>query len=412
MINDSGASPAFRVNRRKFVVSLGVLGAAAGLMPLRGSTPSSSEKTAGPLMKCRPYLQASRRDGITVRWITTRRSYSWVEYGESPAMLNQKAVQVEDGLARADTTVHAIRLNRLQPGKTYHYRVVSREVLSLARKEVSFGRTESSETHRFTTPAEDPGQVEFLVLNDIHDRPESFAALMKHQEPGRKDCVFLNGDMFNFLESEDQIINHLVDPLTQGFATHTPFYFVRGNHETWGDFSRQLRDYFDGGAEKFFYSLPLGPVYALVMDSGESKPDDHAVHGGIHAFDDYRETQARWLEEEVRKPAFKQAAFKVVLVHIPPFYMGEPVHASIHCRERWVPILNRAGIDLMICGHTHKHGVHPAVPGQHHFPIVIGGGPRDGNRTIIAVKASRRALSLTMRNDAGKQVGQLQLDAS
>lgn len=401
------------LDRRRFVASLGLLGAAASLPSLRAaSSPGTIEQAGTGVMKCRPYLQAARPDRISVRWITHSRCFSWVEFGENPTGLNRKGTQVEDGLAQADNTVHAIALTGLEPGRRYYYRAMSREVQSLARKKVAFGRTQASEVFSFTAPQLRPEKVEFLVLNDIHDRPESFAAVWEHQTKGPKDFVFLNGDMFNFQESEDQIVKHLLDPLTQLFATETPFYFGRGNHETWGDFSRQLRDYFDGGAEKFYYALPIGPMYGLVLDSGESKPDDDMVHGGIHAFDAYRAAQARWLEREVEKPAFKAAKFRVAFVHIPPFYMNEPVHASLHCRELWGPILNRAKLDLMICGHTHSHGVHPAVPGQHNFPIVIGGGPRDGRRTIMHVTVNAQSLSLTMKNDAGKRVGELRLAAT
>src|SRR5690606_13020992 len=125
------------------------------------------------------------------------RCFSWVEFGESPAALSRQGIQVEDGLAQADNTVHAIQLTGLKPGTTYYYRAMSREVQTLARKKVAFGRIEGSAVLSFTTPATRPDRVEFLVLNDIHDRPESFAELWKHQPGGRKDFVFLNGDMFN-----------------------------------------------------------------------------------------------------------------------------------------------------------------------------------------------------------------------
>ncbi len=402
-----------KVSRRSFMASLGLLGAAAGIRPLDvAAAPAPARDPATGLMKCRPYLQAPQTDQITVRWITHARSHSWVEYGENPAALNHKAWQVEDGLVQADNTIHAITLTGLQPGKTYHYRAVSREVKSLVRKEVTFGAIETSEVLTFRTMPERSKTAEFLLFNDIHDRPESFAQLMKFQDGGKKDFVFLNGDMFNFEESEEQIIKNLLDPLTHLFASHTPFYFGRGNHETWGDYSRQLRDYFDGRAQKYYYAIPHGPMYGIVLDSGESKPDDDLVHGGIHAFDAYRKAQAGWLEQEVQKPAFKAAKFRVVFVHIPPFYISQDIHASAHCRELWGPILNQAGIDLMLCGHTHKYGVHPAVPGQHHYPIVIGGGPKDGRRTLTHVKMDERSLSLTMTDDSGKQVGELNLTST
>lgn len=358
-------------------------------------------------MKCRPYLQAPQRDQIIVRWITHASSHSWVEFGESPTELNRKALQVEEGMIQSDNTIHAITLKGLQPGRTYFYRAVSREVKDFTRRNVAFGATEASEVHRFQAMAPEAEKVEFLMFNDIHDRPESFTQLLKLHEGGKQDFVFLNGDMFNNGQDENQIVDHLLRPLTEQFASHTPFYFGRGNHETMGSYSRQLRDYFDGAEQKFYYSFCWGPLCALVLDTGEAQADDSAVHGGMVAFDPYREAQARWLEQEVQKPAFKNAKFRVVFVHIPPFYMSNPVHASQHSRALWGPILNAAKIDLMLCGHTHKHGVHPAVTGQHAFPIVIGGGPKDGKRTLTHVRIDHERLQLTMKDDTGRIVGEL-----
>lgn len=390
------------------MASLGAFGAAATLrLPGAEGAPTSGAAQSPGVMKCRPYLQAPQGDRITVRWLTQVPSHSWVEFGEDPAALPHKAVQVEDGMIQSDNTIHAITLTGLQPGRTYHYRVVSREVTNFTRRNVAFGRTEASEVYAFQTPAASASQATFAMLNDIHDRPESFAQLLGMQEGKTKDFVFLNGDMFNRQDDEDQIVKHLLDPLTQQFASRTPFYFGRGNHETWGSYSRKLREYFDGAEQKFYYSFSHGPLCGIVLDSGESKPDDDKVHGGMHAFDAYREAQARWLHQEVQKPAFVNAAFRVVFVHIPPFYMNEPVHASLHSRELWGPILNAAKIDLMLCGHTHRHGVHPAVAGQHNFPIVIGGGPLDGKRTLTEVKVDERALRLAMKDDRGRRVGEL-----
>ncbi|MGV3505487.1 MAG: metallophosphoesterase [Adhaeribacter sp.] len=406
-LKDSPASP---LNRRKFMASLGLIGAAASLNPLASlSRPARAPDLPKGVMKCKPYLQALLADQVTVRWITHGRCYSWVEYGEAADQLGRKAYQVEEGQIQSDNTIHAIALQNLEPGKTYYYRAVSRELKSLVRKKVSFGEQVASEVYSFQTPQPAADQVSFLVFNDIHDRPESFAQLMKWEEPGRKDFVLLNGDMFNFQENEDQIVHHLLHPLGELFSTQTPFLYCRGNHETWGDYSRNLRDYFDGRSQKFYYALQAGPMYALVLDSGESKADDDQVHGGMHAFDAYREAQARWLEQEVQKKAFRKASFRVVFVHIPLYHMADDVHANLHCRQVWGPILNKANIDLMVCGHTHKHGIHPAEPGKHHYPIVIGGGPTDGKRTLTHITVNKKTLNLVMKNDRGETVGRLSL---
>lgn len=400
-----------QINRRKFISSIGLIGAVTSLNPLQvlAEKQHLSEEASGN-MKCKPYLQAPGIDSITVHWVTHFPCHSWVEYGEGPKTLNRRAEQTEEGMVQVDNTIHAVKLSGLLPGKTYYYRAVSRKTLSMERKQQAFGEPAYSPVYSFTTFSDHAETAEFVVFNDIHDRPESFEALMKYKRGNKTDFVFLNGDMFDRLEDEGQILNHLINPLTDLFAATTPFFLGRGNHETHGGYARQLSGYFDGKKDnKYYYSFQHGPMYALVMDSGETKSDEDPVNGGIVNFDAYREKQAAWLAEEVKKEAFKKAEYRIVFVHIPPHYTANPLHAAEHYKKLWGQVFNTSKIDLMLCGHTHKYGIHPAVPRLHNYPIVIGGGPKDGRRTIINIKITKQALDLQMIDDSGKQVGSLSL---
>jgi UDP-2,3-diacylglucosamine pyrophosphatase LpxH len=396
------------VSRRRFVSALGLLGV-AGLVPAPVSALAAPVLPGEEaILKTGPYLQAARPNQITIRWITQVPCYSWVEYGESAASLSLKAHLVNDGMVEANNTVHAITLNNLLPGSTYHYRICSRPIERFDPYKLVYGEPFMSAPFRFKTPDPKASQTEFIVLNDIHDRPESFAHLLQYQGDTEKDFVFLNGDMFDFQTDENQLVSHLLQPLTGLFARQTPFIFSRGNHETRGKFSRQLAAYFDGGEQKFYYSFQRGPVYIIVLDSGEDKADDAPAYAGIVDFDAYRRQQAAWLEKEVQKKAFRKAKYKVVFSHIPLYHSGD-WHGTMHCRQVWGPILNKAKIDLLVSGHTHKHGIHLPEKGQHDYPIVIGGGPLAGQRTLIKVKADQTALSLEMLDDSGKVVGSLQV---
>lgn len=396
------------VSRRRFVSSLGLLGV-AGLLPApAGALAPATLPDENAILKTGPYLQAARPDRITIRWITQVPCYSWVEFGEAAGQLNRKVQNVSAGLVEANNTIHAITLKGLSPGRQYHYRICSKRIESFEPYKLTYGDTYVSDPYTFNTPDPKAAATEFIVLNDIHDRPESFHHLMKYQGATEKDFVFLNGDMFDYQTDEEQLVNHLLQPASELFARQTPFIFSRGNHETRGKFARQLAGYFDGGEEKFYYSFRRGPVYAIVLDSGEDKADDTPVYAGIVDFDAYRREQAAWLEKEVQKKAFRQAKYKVVFSHIPLFHSGD-WHGPMHCRQVWNPILNKARIDLLISGHTHRYGIHPPEKGQHDYPIVIGGGPKAGQRTLIKVKADQTSLAVEMLDDSGKVVGSLQV---
>jgi predicted MPP superfamily phosphohydrolase len=395
-------------DRRAFLSSLSILGA-AGLSPARSfafNHPIVVAEDMG-ILKAGPYLQSPVPDAITVRWLTQTPCFSWVMFGEDKDKLDRKAETFTAGLVQAYNTVHVITLKGLEPGKQYHYRICSKKIDDFQPYKVTYGNTFESEVYTFTTASLHAEKVSFLVFNDIHDRPESFPLLMQYRGEEARDFVFLNGDMFNYQTDEDQLVGHLLRPLGD-MPAQTPFFFSRGNHEVRGKFARHLPDYFNSEDPQFFFSFQYGPMYAIVLDSGEDKADDHPEYFGLADFDRYRVMQAAWLREEVKKKAFRKARYKVVFSHIPLYNAGE-WHGTVHCRETWGEILNEAGIDLMISGHTHAYGIHPAEKGKHDYPIVIGGGPADGKRTIIRVVADERALQLEMMDDGGKMVGRLRV---
>lgn len=398
------------LRRRTFISSLGLLGL-GGARPLTTESNSGGDKSAGldsQIVKTLPYLQSVFTSSATIRWITRIPCHCWVEYGESPDRLDKKAVSVSDGLIQAFNTVHGITIEGLSPARRYYYRVASRVIEDFKPYNVTFGEDLLSETYEFTTPDPKAKATSFVVFNDIHDRPESFKHLMQFNAIDKPDFVFLNGDMFNYQTDEDQLVDHLLNPLGELFSTSTPFIFSRGNHETRGKFARQIASYFNHEGCPYYFTFQQGPIYAIVLDSGEDKTDKDKEYFGLVSFDEYRVRQADWLRKEVSKDAFKRAKYRVVFSHIPFYYSGD-WHGTMHCREVFGPILNESNVDLLISGHTHRYVIHPKVQGTHNYPIVIGGGPKDGARTIMNVVATEKSLDLKMIDDAGKVVGELSL---
>lgn len=391
----------------------GLFGALAS-SPLAGFAGNPSTLSAYPekghVFLCPPYLQAPSGDSMCVRWITNKYCYSWVEYGEDERLGN-KAHMCTDGLVDAYNRVNCIPLTDLKPGKKYFYRVFSKEIADFQPYEVTYGETISGDVLHFTTPGADTNDVSWLVLNDIHDRPLSFKDLISLNGNETYDYVFLNGDMFDFQTDEQQIIDHLLSPCTELFAGHTPLLFVRGNHETRGKYARDLKNYFTNLGHGQYFSFQHGPVYTVALDTGEDKPDDHPVYAGIVDFDEYRRQQARWLEKNLQSEAAQRSPFRVVMMHIPPFYSGT-WHGTMHLRELFTPIFNKYKVDLVISGHTHTYGIHEPVAGQHNFPIVIGGGPHPGKRTLIRVNANHKKLVVKIFSDDGKEAGSYSLNSA
>jgi len=394
--------------RKSFLTSLGIL-SAVGFYPVQifGINTKKEITDSLSVLKAKPYLQVSEKGKMTIRWITNMPCYSWVEFEENADNLHERAKATNAGLVEANNTVHSITIHGLKPGGKYYYRICSKVIETFEPYNVVFGETYTSEVSSFETDKVSKDKVSFLVFNDIHDHPESISHLLQYKTPGAKDFILMNGDILGHTDDEGQIIRNLLEPL-EGVSSHTPIVFSRGNHETRGKFARQLHQYFNHKEQKFYFSFTVGQVYCIVLDSGEDKPDTDQEYFGLVDFDSYRLEQAEWLKKESAKKEFKKSKYKVVFSHIPLFYSGGG-HGTLHCREVWADILNKAKIDLMICGHTHVSGIYPKVNGLHNFPIAIGGGPKDDTWTLIEINADEHSLTLKIIGDKGELKSELKI---
>ncbi|EOR94316.1 putative purple acid phosphatase [Arcticibacter svalbardensis MN12-7] len=393
-----------KVNRRNFIqlVSASTILAATGSPLVSFASKSEKVETGKITFLSKPYLQNPEPTAISVFWLTNRPCYSWVEI----SAVNESPIKVHsttNGLVDANNRIHKIIIENLRPSTAYTYKVFSKDIILYEPYKLVYGDVIESDTYHFTTWEKDADSVSLLILNDIHDHPESFPLLMQLNGDQPYDFVFLNGDMFDFQKDENQLIEHLLQPCAEAFSTGKPFLFVRGNHETRGIFSRNLADYFENINKSNYFSFTQGPVYFIALDTGEDKEDSDREYGGLSDFDGYREEQAIWLEQQLKSQAFKKAKFKVVLMHIPHYHSGE-WHGTVHCRKLFGPLFNKHKIDMLISGHTHVYGVHKPQEG-HNFPIIIGGGPNPSGRTIMRLTANQKTMNLVMTRDTGEVVG-------
>jgi len=355
----------------------------------------------------KPYLQAPGINSMTIMWLTNLKCLNWIEFGETEK-LDKKAQQSQYGMLNTNSKINCVSLHDLKPKTKYFYKVFSKQIVKFEPYKMTYGETISSETYSFTTLDPDAEKVSWLVLNDIHDRPNSFGELIQLNKDKPYDFVFLNGDMFDYQIDEKQVVNHLLNPLSL-FSTEKPFLYVRGNHETRGEFSRNLFDYYYNYDNREYYSFQMGPVFALVLDTGEDKEDSHPVYGGANDYDKYREEQAVWLEKEMKTKAFKNAPFRVVMMHIPHFH-SDDAHGTMDCRRLFHPLFEKYKIDLFIAGHTHRYGLYE--PNQDHsYHFAIGGGPAKGTRTLTRIEATSKKMNLTMFKDDGTEAGQFNLNS-
>jgi hypothetical protein len=369
-----------------------------------------------------PYLQNPAPDGMTVCFLTPGEDGQVsVLHGVNDLKNELKAVGTP--VPGTPWTVWKARITGLKPGAKHRYRVEWRD---------GGGKPlQKSEETTFTTP--DPGadRVRMIVVNDIHNRVGTLAALMRHVRPEDYEFSVLLGDCWtdpNPKDGASKVFLTLEACVRLLDAAAKPMLFVRGNHETRGGFSDRMAMLFDipgldatkkKDEQQWWWSLRDGPVFFIAADTGED--DGFATPENSYKrpkfWQSYRKRETPWLEGLFKKNAAGDASWKVFLSHIPLY---NPAGANSEpSRVYWESVLRKGGIDLMCAGHVHtwelvskgkswsrtvraKDGPKKKETRTAPWPILIGGGPAEKQGTVMLVEATRKQLSARLLDTKGK----------
>lgn len=347
-----------------------------------------------------PYLQMMGENEVTVMWVTNKEAVSWVELAPDDgshfyAEERPQFFQTNFG-KKVIGKLHSIRLTGLQKGTSYRYRIYSKEVMEQTPYYVQYGKVAASNVYTakpycFTTLDKAKEHISFKMINDIHGNNDVMAALLSDVKKEKDDFIFFNGDMVSNMVSEQQLFDGFMNQAVKIFATEMPFFFARGNHETRGMFSTEYIRYFPTSTGQPYYAFQEGPAFFIVLDGGEDKPDTDIEYWGLAAFDQYRENEINWLKEVVNSDAFKQSPFKIVVMHVPPVH--STWHGPLEVKKHFIPLLNKAGVDLMLCGHLHRYQFIPAGQEDCNFPILI-----NSNKHVADVEVTTGKLQVVLKD--------------
>lgn len=370
--------------------------------PVYADVKLAAEK--GAIFRTRPYLQNPVGQGITVSWLTHVPVYSWVEYGPDPDHL-QRAHTIVDGQVIANNFIHKIRLSGLTPGKTYYYRVCSKEILSYKAYSKVFGGTAVSELYSFVLPAEDASDFTALIFNDVHKQDQTMDSLYERVKEVKYDFVFFNGDCIDDPADEEEAVTFLSYFNDKVGADRIPVFYLRGNHEIRNAYSIQLRTLFDYVGNKTYGAFNWGDTRFVMLDCGEDKPDTTWVYYGLNDFTQLRLDQVGFLKEELASRAFKNAEKRVLIHHVPVFGNTDDYQP---CMELWGRLLKKAPFQVAINAHTHRFAYHPADE-SHSFPVVVGGGYSLKSATVMVLSKRGKNMKLTVLDSRGQLLKELVL---
>lgn len=404
------------LSRRGFLSTSALALAAPSLLAqTTAATVSPSQKAASslelpPPFDSAPVLQNPAAEGMSILCAVKEPCTAWVEYGRDESdrsdpgtgvSLDQRADNSEHGLLPFNGRVHRFRLEGLRPGTTYRYRIVAAPIDFRGPYKIERKQPVPSDTYSFRTlDAGESSVVSFSVINDTHEVPATLSGVTGLLARHTSDLAFWNGDIFNDIRTDEQIVANLMRPAGAPFASSTPLCFVSGNHDVRGVHARSLHRFTDLPNNRRYYTLRKGPVAFIVLDTGEDKADSHQVYGGLNDFARYRTEQQRWLETVISRRDVRDAPFRVLVCHIPLF--GDS--ASEDSRTKWLPHLAQMGIDLAIHGHTHRHK-HAAPDAERPWPQLVGGGPNPEAATFIHASADAKQLGIIVRDLSGKEIG-------
>ncbi len=307
-----------------------------------------------------PYLQKAAPTQMTIRWRNTLYDVGRVRYGATPATLN---LTVDEPVGPTGQFDHVVTLSGLTPNTTYYYSIgAGADTLAPAP-------ADNPTDFTFTTPPT-PGTVlntRIWVLGDAGTSNgnqaavrDAFYAFTGARTPNL--VLQLGDNAYNSgLDSEYQSAMFNMYPT---MLRKTPFWPCLGNHET--NQAHTFVDtypYFDiytlptageaGGVAsgtEHYYSFNYANIHFIVLDSmtANRAVDDPATpqneDGPMAAWlrNDLQSTTARWL---------------IAFWHHPPYTKGS--HNSdtevelIEMRQNFLPILEGAGVDLVLTGHSH-----------------------------------------------------------
>ncbi|MEN5195045.1 metallophosphoesterase family protein [Sphingobacterium faecium] len=389
------------INRRKFLEALTIAGITLPNISFANKKIEASNSVKFDFI-VPAYLQNQINNNISVFSILNKPAFAWLEILDDNNQIKSKIYQSEDGMLEANTDLFKFTI--IDAPRRFKYRIVAKEVLKFEAYKIVYGEEIKSDIFSAKLAKKDQDQISCLIYNDVHETKNTYKDLVPNQNLDRYDFAILNGDSFHYVSNQNDITEKLLQPFSF-FETSKPFIMNRGNHETRGSFSRIFKKYFGYPENKFYQSFKLGPIYWILLDSGEDKPDTHEVYGGTVDYDHYRKEQAVWLEQVLQSKERKSAQHTVVVSHIPIFH-ADDWHGTLHNRSTFHPLFQKYKIDVMITGHTHQYGYYP--PDQdHNYTLFIGGGPKTGERTVIDVHGDKRSLDIKMIKDNGDIVGHL-----
>jgi len=319
-------------------------------LQLIGSVPGAALLTRGP------YLNMGNETAVTLRWKTDAATNSKVELGTSfgtyPIVVNNLTSSAE----------HEVRITGLNPDTKYFYRFgSSTQVLQSGSDNYFITAPPSTTTRKLRISAfGDCGR------NDNSYQTGTLSSYRNYTGNNPAEVMLLLGDNAYDNGTDAEYQTRFFDVYSPTILKNHQLFPSPGNHEYANNSSRQAdhniayNSIFTlptaaecggiaSGTEAYF-SWNWGNVHFLSLDSYGKE------NAGTTRMYDTTGAQAVWVKNDL---AANTRPWVIAYWHHPPFTKGGDNSDTntdlINIRQNFIRILERYGVDLIICGHSHNY---------------------------------------------------------
>ena len=306
-----------------------------------------------------PYLQATTPNSVIVRWRTDELDAGFVRFGTDSKNLNLLA----GNNTRAKD--HIVTLTNLKPSTKYYYMIEGfKDTLQYDHNNYLytfppigkegkykigiFGDCGTSTTNQLNSRDQFEkylGNTPLTAWILLGDNAYSFGTDVEYQANffnSYKDNLLKKSPVFPAPGNHD----YRDEPYAAEVAQRSGeiAYYQNFNMPTKGE---------AGGLPSHtpaFYSYDIGNIHFLSLDS-------HGTEDQGSRLFDTSGVQVKWVKADLE--ANKNKGWVIAYWHHPPYSMGshnsDTERQMVKIRENFIQILERYGVDLVLCGHSHSY---------------------------------------------------------
>jgi hypothetical protein len=314
-----------------------------------------------PMLIRGPYLQCASPGSMMIRWRTDVSARTRVRFGGSPDGLTGMA---DDSSL---VTEHRVLLSGLEPGTRYYYSIGGfRDTLSAG-----------ADDYFYTLPVSgSAATVRVGVFGDCGNNSVNQRAVrdqvLKYLDTAYLNAWILLGDNAYTDGTDAEFQSNFFNVYKDKMLKQYPLFPAPGNHDYHDrEFSASVAQkthgvayYQDfsvpengeaGGVPSHtaaFYSYDIGNAHFLSLDSYGKEAKEYRLYDTLGP-------QVQWIKKDLEAYRNRWKGWVIAYWHHPPFTMGS--HNSdheaelVHIRENFIRILERYGVDLVLCGHSHDY---------------------------------------------------------